>query len=820
MHKPFLRGSQGGLHMKLITIQTEHTSYQIGIHPLGFLLHLYYGPKIKGDMSCQILYYDRGFAGNPHDAGEDRSFSLDVLPQEFPCYGNGDYRNAAFNVRSEEGVFGADLRYQSHVVRAGKYGIPGMPAVYEKEEDAGERRNLYEGVKSYTDARFYEEVCREEQRLCSGAQGAYTVEILLADRLLGVEVCLKYGVLPKLDVITRSAVVKNTGQGRLYVNRVFSSTLDFLRGDYDLLHFHGRHTMERNMERVQVMHGKQSFGSKRGTSSHQHNPFAILAERETTEDGGGCYGMSLLYSGNFTFEVEQDQFGQVRMQIGMLDEMMDYPLEPGECLYTPEAAMAYTSKGLAALSHIYHQLIREHVCRGTYKHARRPVLINNWEATYFQFTGEKILEIAAQAAELGVEMLVLDDGWFGKRNDDNSGLGDWTVNEEKLGRPLTELVEQVNKLGMKFGIWIEPEMVNEDSDLFREHPDWAFRIPGRKPNRCRNQLVLDFSRKEVVDYVFGRIADVIDSANIEYIKMDMNRSICDVYTLLDEAGLSRRNVDCGAPLRDASSGSPCQNGAQYQNYGKIMHGYVLGVYDFMERLIRRYPHILIEGCSGGGGRFDAGMLYYTPQIWCSDDTDAIERIRIQHGTSYGYPVSAVGSHVSAVPNHQTGRTTALRTRGVVAMAGTFGYELDLNLITKEEKEEVRKQIRDYKTYWELIHNGSYYRLHDPEKDREAAAWCFVSRDRTEMLLNIVSLDAHGNAPISYIRCRGLLPDAVYQCKSEDREVKPYRGFEPRMDKKESEGRLFDGNALMHAGIPVPMELGEYGAMQLYFKAVQ
>ncbi len=821
--------------MKIITIQTKHTSYQIGIHPLGFLLHLYYGAKVKNDMGYQLLYYDRGFAGNPHDAGADRSFSLDVLPQEFPCYGTGDFRNAAFNVRSEEGVFGADLRYQGHIVRAGKYDIPGMPAVYENEEDVEERRELYEGVKSYTEANFHREVdfysggdeeeneeearCKEG-RLCSGSQGAYTVEILLADRLLGVEVCLRYGVLPGLDVITRSAAVRNTGQGRLYVNRAFSSTLDFLRGDFDLLHFHGRHTMERNMERVPVMHGKQSFGSKRGTSSHQHNPFAILAERETTEDHGGCYGMSLLYSGNFSFEVEQDQFRQVRMQIGMLDEMMDYPLEPEECLYTPEAAMAYTSEGLNALSHIYHQLIREHVCRGIYKHARRPVLINNWEATYFHFTGEKILKIAEQAAALGVEMLVLDDGWFGKRDDDNSGLGDWTVNEVKLGRPLPKLVEQVNALGMKFGIWIEPEMVNEDSGLFREHPDWAFRIPGRRPNRCRNQLVLDFSRKEVVDYIFGQIAKVIDSANIEYIKIDMNRSICDVYTLSDEVRPSRRDMNYGMPSGYTLLDEARPKGICYQNYGKVMHGYVLGVYDFMERLVRRYPHILIEGCSGGGGRFDAGMLYYTPQIWCSDDTDAIERIRIQHGTSYGYPISAVGSHVSAVPNHQTGRTTALRTRGVVAMAGTFGYELDLNLITEEEKEEVRRQIQDYKTYWELIHNGTYYRLHDPEKDREAAAWCFVSKDRTEMLLNIVSLEAHGNAPLSYIRCKGLLPDAAYLCKSEDREVKPYTGMEPRIDKKEFEGRLFDGNALMHAGIPVPMELREYGAAQMYFKAIQ
>lgn len=752
--------------MQLITIQTKHTTYQMGVNHFGFLLHLYYGPKTEGDLSCLLTDYDRGFSGNPYDAGKDRALSLDVLPQEFPCYGCGDFRSAAFNMRTADGVHGADLRYRGHSVKNGKYAIPGLPAVYEDEE-------------------------KDKTKTGDRGQQAYTVEVTLLDPAAGVEVLLKYGVLPELDVITRSVTVKNIQNETIFINKLFSGTLDFLTGNYDLLHFHGRHTMERNLERVPVMHGKQSFGSRRGTSSHQHNPFVILAERETTEDYGGCYGMSLLYSGNFSFEVEQDQYRQVRMQLGMLDEMMDYPLEPGECLHAPEVAYAYTAEGLGALSHIYHKLIREHVCRGRYKKARRPILINNWEATYFHFTGEKILEIATQAAELGVEMLVLDDGWFGKRDDDNSGLGDWTVNEEKLGGSMAELAEKIHGLGMKFGLWIEPEMVNEDSRLYREHPDWAFTIPGRKPCRCRNQLVLDFSRREVVDYIFSQISEVIDSAEIDYIKMDMNRSLSDIFTETEG----------------------------YQNYGKTMHGYVLGVYDFLERLGQRYPHILIEGCSGGGGRFDAGMLYYTPQIWCSDDTDAIERIRIQHGTSFGYPVSAVGSHVSAVPNHQTGRVTKLWTRSVVAMAGSFGYELDLNLLTDEEKEEVRQQIRDYKKYWDLIHNGYYYRLHDPEKDTDTAAWCFVSGDRTEALLNVVSLDAHGNAPISYVRLKGLLPGKMYRCEEEKRDVK-WENTVPRKDRKQLEGNVFDGNALMFAGVPVPMELGEYGAMQVYLKCVE
>lgn len=722
--------------MELITLQTKHTTYQMGIAEHGFLLHLYYGPKAEGDMSYLLTAYDRGFSGNPYDAGNDRTFSMDTFPLEYPCYGNGDYRSPAFNVKNEQGVYGVDLRYKTHSVTKGKYNIPGLPAVYADE-----------------------------------SSGAYTVNVILEDALLGIEVTLRYGVLPELDVITRSAVIKNTGNHLLYLTKVYSAAMDFLNGNFDILHFHGRHAMERMEERVPVIFGNQSFGSRRGTSSHQQNPFFILADTETTEDCGSCYGMSMLYSGNFKFEVEKDQIGQTRMEMGLLDEMFEYPLEQGKEFYTPEVAMAYSQNGLTSLSHLYHKLIRYHVCRGKYKTSRRPILINNWEATYMNFNGDKIVDIAKQAAELGVEMLVLDDGWFGNRNSDNSGLGDWVVNEEKMGGPLSEIANKINQMGMKFGLWIEPEMVNEDSHLYRTHPDWAFTIPGRRPVRGRNQLVLDFSRKEVVDYIFDSVSKVIDSANIAYIKMDMNRSICDVYTAVE----------------------------QKQNYGKIMYEYVLGVYDFLERLIQRYPDLLIEGCSGGGGRFDAGMLYYTPQIWCSDDTDAIERIQIQHGTSFGYPVSAVGSHVSAVPNHQTGRVTSITTRSVVAMAGSFGYELDLNLLSEEEKEEVKQQIEDYKKYWNLIHNGTYYRLHNPLTNHEFAAWEFTSEDKNECLLNIVTLTTHANAPVNYVKCKGLHPDKMYR--------------------NEKDNQIYNGNALMHAGLPIEIEPGEYRGIQIHLMVI-
>ena len=718
--------------MKLITLQTKNTTYQMGVNEMGFLMHLYYGPRAEGDMSFLLAPADRGFCGNPYEAGDDRTFSADYFPLEYPCYGNGDFRSPAFNVRDARGVFGVDLRFKDFIMKSGKYSIPGLPAVYADENEA------------------------------------YTAEIVLADERLELEVTLRYGVLPALDVITRSTVVNNRGRQMVYLNKVYSACLDFLNGNHQLLHFYGRHNMERNLERTSVIHGNQKFGSRRGMSSHQHNPFFILADEDTTEDRGSCYGMAFLYSGNFSFEAEKDQFGQTRVQMGILDEMFDYPLKPDEEFCSPEAALAYTPDGLAALSHIYHELIRSHVCRGRYKNAARPVLANNWEATYLDFNGDKIIEIARRAADLGVELFVLDDGWFGKRDTDCSGLGDWTVNEKKLGGPLSRISGAVHDMGMKFGLWIEPEMVNEDSSLYREHPDWAFVIPGKLPVRGRNQLVLDFSRKEVVDYIFGSISKVIDDAGVEYIKMDMNRSICDVFTAVEG----------------------------YQNFGKIMHEYVLGVYDFLERLNRRYPDMLIEGCAGGGGRFDMGMLYYTPQIWCSDDTDAIERIRIQHGTSYCYPPETMGSHVSVVPNHQTGRTVDFRTRGVVAMAGAFGYELDLSLLAEEEKDAVREQIRAYKKDGELIRGGDYYRLHTPGKDTEAAAWEFAGKDRRQALVSIVTLDKHGNAPTNYVRLRGIKPDAVYRC--------------------EETGGLHSGAALMHTGYPVPCVMGEYKAWQFHF----
>lgn len=711
---------------RIFTLTTAHTTYQMQADAQGYLLHLYYGARTAGEMDYLLNYGDRGFSGNPNSAGNDRTYSLDALPQEYPSLGTGDFRNYALNIENADGSQCCNPVYITHEIEAGKYTLKGLPFVRAEENEAE------------------------------------TLKIILEDPVTKVELHLLYGVLEKEDIITRSVIIKNAGKAPVTVKKAQSACLDFLHGDYDLIKFHGRHAMERNMERMPVSHESIRIGSRRGTSSHQYNPGVILAGKNTNEDSGSCYGMLFVYSGNFLVEAEKDQYDQTRIQMGLTDELFAYPLEAGAEFTAPEVILSYTNKGLSRLSQQYHHCIMNHICQGKYVHANRPVLINSWEAAYFDFTGDTIVELAKEAKALGIDMVVMDDGWFGKRNDDNSSLGDWYVNEEKLGGTLTKLIERVNAEGVKFGIWIEPEMVSEDSDLYREHPEWAITIPGRKPVRSRNQLVLDFSRKEVRDEIFKRICAVLDQGNVEYIKWDMNRSLADIY----------------AP--------------------NVTYDYVLGVYDFLEKLTNRYPDILIEGCSGGGGRFDAGMLYYTPQIWCSDNTDAINRTRIQYGTSFFYPVAAMGSHVSAVPNHQTGRVTSMHTRGVAAMSGTFGYELNPALLNAKEKAEIRAQLAQYREYQELIREGDYYRLSNPFQDN-FAAWMVVSDDRSKALVSVIRLTAEANPPAAYVTLKGMEEDAFYREKTT--------------------GKVYPGAALMEAGILLPAAVSEYEAYQIELERV-
>ena len=713
---------------QIFSIDTKNTTYQMKVDSYGFLLHLYYGAKVNGAMDYLLTYADRGFSGNPAEAGADRTYSLDVLPQEYPTWGTGDYRNAALLIQNADHSESCKLQYAGHTIKKGKYNLSGLPAVYAEENEAE------------------------------------TLEIYMEDCVSNLKVTLLYGVVEQLDIITRSVIIENHGSENIIIEKAGSACLELLPGQYDLLSFCGRHTMERTVQRKRIGYGSSVFESRRGTSSHQYNPAFILADVNATEDCGNCYGIAFVYSGGFRFETEKDPYDQVRTVMSIQPEQFAYPLNPGERFVVPETIFSFSQNGFGALSHNYHNCINHHVIRRSFQKKMRPVLINSWEAAYFDFTGETMLELAKNAADVGIDLVVMDDGWFGKRDDDNSGLGDWEVNEEKLGCSLGTLIEKINELGVDFGIWIEPEMISEDSTLYRNHPDWVLQIPGRSPVRSRNQLVLDFSRKDVRDYIFASICKVLDQGNITYVKWDMNRSISDVY--------SHVNVR-----------------------GTVLHDYVVGVYDFLEQMIQRYPELLIEGCSGGGGRFDIGMLYYTPQIWCSDNTDAIDRTKIQYGTSFFYPASAVGSHVSAVPNHQTGRITSLKTRAVVAMAGTFGYELNLQMLSAEEKEEIKEQVAAFKKQNELIQQGTYYRLTNPMEDA-MAAWLFVSENKKHALFNVVVLDKQVNAGVAFIKLKGLLEGSTYISSEDNRE--------------------YAADGLMEAGFPIPSTLGEYEAYQVEF----
>lgn len=713
---------------QIFSIDTKNTTYQMKVDSYGFLLHLYYGAKVNGAMDYLLTYADRGFSGNPAEAGADRTYSLDVLPQEYPTWGTGDYRNAALLIQNTDHSESCKLQYAGHTIKKGKYNLSGLPAVYAEENEAE------------------------------------TLEIYMEDCVSNLKVTLLYGVVEQLDIITRSVIIENHGSENIIIEKAGSACLELLPGQYDLLSFCGRHTMERTVQRKRIGYGSSVFESRRGTSSHQYNPAFILADVNATEDCGNCYGIAFVYSGGFRFETEKDPYDQVRTVMSIQPEQFAYPLNPGERFVVPETIFSFSQNGFGALSHNYHNCINHHVIRRSFQKKMRPVLINSWEAAYFDFTGETMLELAKNAADVGIDLVVMDDGWFGKRDDDNSGLGDWEVNEEKLGCSLGTLIEKINELGVDFGIWIEPEMISEDSTLYRNHPDWVLQIPGRSPVRSRNQLVLDFSRKDVRDYIFASICKVLDQGNITYVKWDMNRSISDVY--------SHVNVR-----------------------GTVLHDYVVGVYDFLEQMIQRYPELLIEGCSGGGGRFDIGMLYYTPQIWCSDNTDAIDRTKIQYGTSFFYPASAVGSHVSAVPNHQTGRITSLKTRAVVAMAGTFGYELNLQILSAEEKEEIKEQVAVFKKQNELIQQGTYYRLTNPMEDA-MAAWLFVSENKKHALFNVVVLDKQANAGVTFIKLKGLLEGSTYISSVDNRE--------------------YAADGLMEAGFPIPSTLGEYEAYQVEF----
>ncbi|MDP4086852.1 MAG: alpha-galactosidase [Bacillota bacterium] len=719
---------------KIFHLQAGDTSYCIQIEREGYLAHLYWGKRIQQfNGSNPILYVKRGFSPCPNPM--DVTFSLDTLPQEYPAYGNTDFRTPAFQIQVENGSTITDLRYKSHHIYDGKPKLHGLPATYVEEDSEAE-----------------------------------TLEIYLEDSLIGLSVTLIYSVFKHLNVITRSVRFKNNGSERLILLRVLSANVDFRDDQFDLLTLYGAHNNERNIVRRQIVPGNQSIESRRGASSHQQNPFFAMLRPNANEEEGEVYGFSLVYSGNFLAQVEVDQFHTARASMGLNPFDFTWILEPTESFQAPEVVMVYSDAGLGGMSRTYHELFRTRLCRGLYRDLVRPILINNWEATYMKFTAEKLVDMAKTAKEMGIELFVLDDGWFGKRDNDKSSLGDWVVDKRKLPNGLGDLAKKINQIGLEFGLWFEPEMISVDSNLYRTHPDWCLHVPNRGRSEGRNQLVLDLSREEVCEYIIHAISTILESAPITYVKWDMNRHMTEV----------------------GSQGLP--SGRQRET----AHRYMLGLYKVLEEITSRFPYILFESCSGGGGRFDPGMLYYMPQTWTSDNTDAISRLKIQYGTSIVYPAITMGAHVSAVPNHQVHRVTSLAIRGEVAMGGDFGYELDVTKLSEKQRNEIKQQVTLYKNIRHIVQFGLFFRLLDPFIGNEAS-WMFVTEDQSEAIVSYFKVLAEPNAPLKRLKLKGLNPKFPYKCLET--------------------GRVFGGDELMYAGIGLPMLKGDFTCVFLWFKRV-
>ena len=706
----------------VFSLSGDNYTYQMMVDSFGRLLHLYHGPKIQGDASSLLSYRDRGFSPCPYEAGKDRTVSYDYLPLETSILGDGDFRTPALILEGKGEEFSPTFVYKNHTSYMGLKKLKGLPS--------------------------------------AAIEDAEVLEITLEDEKTGTEIVLSYAV--KNSSLLRGIEVRAGNKSVVLRKALYS--LSYIYGDYDVTYFEGRHCGERTRRRAAVNTGSLTFTSRRGATSHQINNSFIVSEREATENSGNAMSMSLLWSGSFTFFAEQNQYLSTRVALGMGSEYFSYDIGAGESILFPQLLLTFSDKGFGDLSLRNNRFIMDYIRYNAKDGLRDPVLINNWEATYFDFTGEKLISIAKAAKSLGCDLFVLDDGWFGKRSDDFSSLGDWKENTAKLKMDLSELSFQINGQGMAFGLWVEPEMVSEDSLLYKEHPQWALSSPDKKPSRGRYQLVLDLTNREVVEYIISFLDDLVTRGNLRYIKWDYNRFITDFY----------------------SSVTPS---------GRIEYDYILGLYSILQHLNDKFPSLIIEGCSGGGGRFDNGMMYYAPQSWLSDDTDAIERLDIQIGSSYIYPVASFGSHVSAVPNHQTMRTTPLYTRSTVAMMGSYGLELDPMKLTEEEKEEIRAEISEYKRLAPLLKEGDFYRLLDTN---EVSAGLFVSPDKTHALLFAVNRLSHGNPTDRYVKLRGLDKNKDYSI----------------------DGKIYSGSLLMNAGFLLPFAFSiDYEAVRVELKAL-
>ena len=704
-------------------LQGRNISYIMAVDSFGNLIHIHYGRKLhdKDYDKTNTKYVNWA-------AYDENNITLENTQQEYPSYGHTDLRNPAYTVKNVDGNSISQLKYKDYTIKENYIPeIEGMPSLFIENKSA------------------------------------QTLEITLEDKISGVEVVLSYSVFDDYDVILRNTRIHNISDSTIEIDSAYSANLDIAKGNYDLIYFSGGWGREREFCRSEIQQGaKIDISNARGGSGHTLNPFIMVSEHNADEDKGNVYGFSLIYSGNHSSMIECDQYGNIRVQQGINPFMFKWTLEKGESFVTPQCVMCYSENGIGGLSRELNDVYRTNLCRSKWADKDRPILINNWEATYFDFDEDKLLSIAKRAKEAGVELFVLDDGWFGTRNDDFSGLGDWTVNYDKLPSGIDGLAKKINDIGLKFGLWFEPEMVNPDSDLYRAHPDWAISVPNRISSLSRNQLILDLSRDDVCDYIITAVSDVLKSANIEYVKWDMNRPMTDM---------------------------------PYEGYN---HKYTLGFYKIMDAITGALPNILFEGCSGGGGRFDAGVLAYMPQIWTSDNSDAAARLKIQYATSMGYPVSAISAHVTAVPNHQNGRITSLKMRADTAYAGVFGYELDITKMSDTELAEIKKQVETDKKLRTLMRTGDFYRILSPY-ETNYCSWEMVSKDKKEVFFYSAKIFSVANSHDIRIKLKGLDAEAKY------------------MDTVT--GEVYGGDELMYYGVEPKYDMHDFASYTMMLNRV-
>lgn len=719
---------------KIFHLKSKTTSYVIKILETGHLVSLYWGKKIKSD-NLDYAFRMREFGSFLANTDNINEFMLEATCQEYPSYGSTDLRSPSIELKFLDGSRVSDFRFDSFSIYDGKKTLDGLPSTY-----------------------------------CENNNEVQSLDIILIDKLKNIKLTLSYNMFYDYDVLTRSVSIHNLSDDSIEIKRLLSANFDFNNDNYDILHLSGSWAKERHIVRSALRSGSQSIESRRGSSSHAQNPFLGILSKGTTENTGDAYGFSLVYSGNFLANAEVDMYSNTRVQIGINPFDFSWKLEGNEIFQAPEAVLVYSSNGINGLSHIYHDIYCNRLCRGKFRNELRPILINNWEATYFDFDEKKIKDLAIEAKSLGIELLVLDDGWFGNRNDDKSSLGDWFVNEDKIKGGLNKLVNEVNEIGLKFGLWFEPEMVSPISKLYNSHPDWCIHVKGRTRSEARNQLILNLGMTEVQDYIIEKISDILDSSNIEYVKWDMNRNMTEIGSFYLPA----------------------------ERQKETSHRYMLGLYKVLETITSKYPNVLFESCSGGGGRFDPGMLYYMPQVWTSDNTDAIERLKIQFGTSIVYPNVSMGCHVSAVPNHQVSRITPLQTRGIVAMSGNFGYELDITALSFNDKEIIKNQIETYKSIQATIQFGTLHRLLSPFESN-IVAWMYVAKDNSQVVVNLVKQFAEPNESFKSLKLQGLDADAIYEIVGEN----IYLG----------------GDELMYLGLNIPFLNGDFAATSWILKKV-